>query len=167
MPWMALPRDHYSCLWLLPYCSSYYLGLNTASLAQSPLFRIVLSSTEFIRRLLYIENTSLFLLPYALVLQHSAIDPCILALNLQHWFRSHGFNHEMVIAVWAVLIRLFELLCVFAEGLFALLAGEDLWTSLEEPLGWRSKDGPFQSFGQGDGSQSHGDTRRSQTIFDL
>jgi hypothetical protein len=62
------------------------------------------TSAQLIRCLFHVEYTSLLLPPNAIILQHPAIDPCVFAFKFQHWFRCHGFENEMIVAVRAVLV---------------------------------------------------------------
>lgn len=86
--------------------------------------------TQLIRCLLDVENRPLFLPPHPIILQHPTINARILALKLQHRLRCNSINHEVVVAVWAVLIALFEFSGVLAKRFFALFAGECLGRKL-------------------------------------
>jgi hypothetical protein len=61
-----------------------------------------------------------------MILQYSIIDPNVLALNFQNRFGCHSFNYEVIIAVWAVFITFFEILCIFPEALLAVLTRKSL-----------------------------------------
>lgn len=67
------------------------------------------------------------LLPfYPLIPQHPTINPRIFTLEPKLRLGRDGLKHEMIIAVWAVLVGFLEFLSVFAEGFFAFFAGEGL-----------------------------------------
>lgn len=83
-------------------------------------------STQLIRCFLHIENRPLLLGSNPIILQHSAINPSILTLNLQHGLWCNGFEHKVVIAVWAVFVAFLEFFSIFSEGFFALFAGKGL-----------------------------------------
>jgi hypothetical protein len=77
----------------------------------------------------------------------------------------------VVITVWTVLVAFFEFFGVFAEGFFALLAGERLVLLVRVGRGVLIKDEggkiPFLISGVADGSPFLGGIQRNQTIFDL
>ena len=56
--------------------------------------------------------------------EHPVVNPRVLGLNPQRGLGLHGVDHEMVVAVRAVLVGVLELLRVLAEALLALLAGK-------------------------------------------
>jgi hypothetical protein len=68
----------------------------------------------------------------SVVLDHAAVNPHIVTLHGDRGLGRLGFDHEVVVAVWTVLIGLFELLGVLPEALFALLACERHVEFLEE-----------------------------------
>ena len=129
-------------------------------------------STQFIWCLLDIKDCPLFLPFNPIILDHPTINSRVLALKLQHRFRRHSFEDEVVITVWTVLVAFFEFFGVFAESLFALLTGEGLVflvgvarrgvLIMEE----RGKI-PFLISGAAGGSRFLGGTQRNRTIFDL
>lgn len=60
----------------------------------------------------------------AVVLEHLVVDAGVVALDGEGGLRDGGVEHEVVVAVRAVLVGLLELLRVLAEALLALLARE-------------------------------------------
>ena len=60
-----------------------------------------------------------------IVSDHSRVFPDVFSLNLQTCLWLLGFQHEVVVAVRAVLVALLERLHVFAEDFPAFLACED------------------------------------------
>ena len=67
----------------------------------------------------------LLLASFPVVLEHPRILTHILALDLQSRFRLYRFQHEVVVAVWAIFVAVVKVLYVLPETLFALFAGED------------------------------------------
>jgi hypothetical protein len=93
---------------------------------------ILLDLAEFVCILVWVEHGSLAIVPNAVVLEHLAVDPYVLALDRQRSFRRLCVNHEVVVAVGAVLVALVELLGVLPKALFALLTREGHVEALEE-----------------------------------
>lgn len=106
--------------------SQEFMPLNHKTRFTPPFPSIAIPLTQLIRRLLNIKNRPQLLPPNPLILQHPIINPRILAFNFQHRLRRDGFQHEVVVAVRAVLVALFEFLGILAKGFFAFLAGECL-----------------------------------------
>jgi hypothetical protein len=77
----------------------------------------------------------------------------------------------VVITVWTVLVAFFEFFSVFAESLFALLAGEGLvflvGVARRGVLIKERGKIPFLISGAAGGSRFLGGTQRNRTIFDL
>jgi len=66
------------------------------------------------------------------ILDHTAIDAHVGALHRDGRLGTNRLDDEMVIAVWAILICLFELLRIFSEALFALFASKGQLEFLQE-----------------------------------
>ncbi len=81
-------------------------------------------STQPRRLPLIIPYLDLLPLLCALIPQHPTINPHIIALHLQPRLRFLGLDHEMVVAVRAVLVAILKLLHVLPEALLALFARE-------------------------------------------
>ena len=127
-------------------------------------------STQLVRCFLHIENRPLLLASNPIILQHSAINSSILTLNLQHGLWCNGFEHKVVIAVWAVFVAFLKFFSIFSEGLFALFAGKRLNVIRGDRCGEVVKERekvPFPSFGEVGGFLVRRGIRRSQTIFYL
>jgi len=71
-----------------------------------------------------IKYRPLLLTLNAIILQHPTVYSRILSLKFYHGLWRYGFKDEVIITMWAVLVAFFELLGIFAETLFALLACE-------------------------------------------
>jgi hypothetical protein len=108
-------------------------------------------STQLVRRFLDVENGSRFLFRQTVVLDHPKsilvsasraeedgvsprVYPRVLAFHLQPSLRRERIDDKVVVAVWAVLVRLVKLLGVLSEDLFALFAGKDHLEALEEDV---------------------------------
>lgn len=78
------------------------------------------------RSILDIENSPQLLGLDPIVLEHPAINPRVLALELQPSLWRYSFQHIVIIAVRAVFVAVLKLLGVFAESFLALLACEGL-----------------------------------------
>jgi len=83
-------------------------------------------STQLIRCFLHIKYRPLLLASNSIILQHSAINPSILPLNLQHRLWRNSFENKVIVAVWAVFVTFLELFSIFPEGFFTLFAGKGL-----------------------------------------
>lgn len=81
-------------------------------------------STQPIGSILDIKDGPVLLPLDALVPQHARILPHVLALDLELGLGGHGIEHEVVVAVRAVLVGVLHLAGVLAEALFALFAGK-------------------------------------------
>lgn len=84
----------------------------------------MLESTQFISIVLYIKYGPPMVVLDAVILEHAIVHAGVLALDTEGGFGGEGLENEVVIAVGAVLVGLLELLGVFPETLFTLLAGE-------------------------------------------
>lgn len=60
----------------------------------------------------------------SVIFQEPIVHASIVTFDGERWFGNLGFNDEVVIAVRAVFVAVIELLCIFAEALFALFAGK-------------------------------------------
>ncbi len=90
------------------------------------------TSTQLVRCFLNIEDSPSLLAPHSIILQHPAVDSCILTFELQHRLCGDSFKDEVIIAMWTIFIALFELGSVFAESFLALFADEGLGGRVSE-----------------------------------
>lgn len=82
--------------------------------------------------MLDIENRSLLLASYSIVLKHSGVYPSILALKLEGWRWCFCIEDEVVVAVRAILVTVFEFLGVFSKALLAFFASKSQVKPLEQ-----------------------------------
>lgn len=94
-----------------------------------------MSLTQLVRIIVGVENGFVLDALDPIVPQHSSIFSRVLTLDLECWCGRLGFEHEVVVAVRAVLVGVLKLPGVFAEAFLALLAGEDHLEALQEGVG--------------------------------
>lgn len=82
------------------------------------------SSSKSIRGILNIENRSLLLALYPIILEHASVYARILTLKLEGWRWCFGIENEVVVTVRAILVTVFEFLGVFSKALLAFLTGK-------------------------------------------
>jgi len=81
--------------------------------------RAILLLTHTVGEIFEVENGLLLIRTNAIVLEHSAVHPCIITLHLQIGFRCYGVENEVVVTVGAIFVALLEFSGIFAEAFFA------------------------------------------------
>lgn len=77
---------------------------------------------KLVRVLVWVEHGRPRIVLESVVFQHAAVHPDVVTLDRERWLRHGGLDNKMVVAVWAVFIRLLEVLRILPKTLLALLA---------------------------------------------
>lgn len=99
-------------------------------------FLILHRSSQLVSILVRVEDGSQTALLLPVVLEHLAVHSHIVALDGQSSLGGLGIDNEVVIAVRAVFVGLFELGGILSEALLALFAGKGHLEGLHERVGF-------------------------------